>query len=820
MNKELTDMIASRHVGGKANEIVERFVQRLKYDHGKDQYSATPLDCYISFATVVRDILLDQWLQTQPDEYHADSKRVYYLSMEYLIGRSLGNAILNLDIARESVKALTHMGFDLRMIEDLEWDAGLGNGGLGRLAACFLDSMASLKIPAYGYGIRYEYGIFFQHIENGRQIETPDNWLRYGSVWEIPHPEHLFPVHFGGTVRNVVDSHGNHTMEWVPAESVMAMAYDYLIPGYKNGYVNTLRLWSAKSTRDFNLEYFNEGDYVQSVAAKTNSEIISKVLYPNDNKMSGKELRLKQEYFFVCATLQDILRRFGKRVRDLSELPDKAAIQLNDTHPAIAVAELMRILVDIRKLNWENAWEITQHTLAYTNHTILPEALEKWSVDLFERVLPRHLQIIYEINHRFLYDIRLTGKGDDYTLRKLSIIEEEPVKAVRMAHLAFVGAHSLNGVSALHTEILKDKVFSEFHRFFPEKFNNKTNGITPRRWLFLANPDLSALICEVIGKAWMSDLKQLSKLNAHLDDTALLDKLHAVKHANKQEFGRYYHEIRHGKLNPEHIFDFQAKRIHEYKRQLLNALHVIHLINRIHAGDTAGLHPHTFFFAGKAAPGYYMAKLIIRFICAISDYVIRDKKLSEYLQVVFLPNYRVTLAERIMPAAEISQQISTAGTEASGTGNMKFALNGALTVGTLDGANIEIREAVGADNFWLFGMQAHEVQELKRGGYHPYGLMHSNDVLREIFEFIGSDALSPMQPGLFNPITHQLLYQGDEYCIIADLPDYIRVMENVNAAYPDKHRWNRMSLANIANMGSFSSDETIRQYARDIWGVL
>jgi len=740
--------------------------------------------------------------------------------MEYLIGRSLGNAILNLDLERQSLEALKKLGFEMSMLEELEWDAGLGNGGLGRLAACFLDSLANLKIPAYGYGIRYEYGIFFQHIKNGEQTETPDNWLRYGSVWEIPRPERLFPVHFGGRIVDTVNDQGGNHPSWVPSESVMAMAYDYLVPGYHNGYVNTLRLWSAKSTRDFNLQYFNEGDYVQAVADKNSSEMISKVLYPNDNNMAGKELRLRQEYFFVSATLQDVLRRFAKKHKDWSDFPAQAAIQMNDTHPAIAVAELMRLLVDEKRLNWEVAWEITKATLAYTNHTILPEALEKWPVQLLDRVLPRHLQIIYEINHRFLYELRLTRKADDPTLRRMSIIEEEPVKSVRMAHLAIAGSHSLNGVSALHTEILKDKVFNDFYKYFPDMFNNKTNGITPRRWLMLANPNLAELLDDSIGEAWRQDSRNLIKINGLLKDNAFLDDLNRVKRRNKEEFAAYHQDIFQHHLDPDSIFDFQAKRLHEYKRQLLNALHIIHLIHRIKDGDTAGLVPHSFFFAGKAAPGYYMAKLVIRLICAIGAYIDRDKDLSKYLKVVFLHNYRVTLAERIMPAAEVSQQISTAGTEASGTGNMKFAINGALTVGTLDGANIEIRDAVGHANFFLFGMTAGQVKHLMQTGYHPYGIAHGDPTIKRIMEFIGSGELDSFHPGLFQPILNSLLYQGDEYCVIADLADYIRVMEAVNAAYPDRRKWNRMSAANIANMGVFSSDVTIESYAKEIWGVI
>jgi len=818
MNKKFIASLSALHLEGDAAQIVDRFMHHLKYELGKDQYSASPMDCYLSFAMSIRDVLLDRWLVTQPEEYKLEDKRVYYLSLEYLIGRSLGNTILNLDMQKQSLKALSEMGFEMEMLVDLEWDAGLGNGGLGRLAACFLDSLATLRIPAFGYGIRYEYGIFFQHIKNGEQMESPDNWLRYGSVWEVPHPERLYPVHFGGVVREAIDEKGGKFMQWIPKEDVMAMAYDHLIPGYQNGYVNTLRLWSAKSSRDFNLCYFNEGDYVQAVADKNHSEMISKVLYPNDNKMQGKELRLKQEYFFVSATLQDIMRRFAKKHSDLRLLPEKVAIQMNDTHPAIAVAELMRVLVDEKRLGWDVAWEITTKCLAYTNHTILPEALEKWQIQLFEQVLPRHIQIIYEINLRFLDAIRLDTRMDENAIKKLSLIEEEPVRSVRMANLAILGSHSVNGVSALHTDILKREVFKEFHELYPERFNNRTNGITPRRWLMLCNPQLSDLITRAIGPGWRNDLTLLARLNDMSMDTMLLYELEDVKKRNKEDFSKHISDVMHKSLNPDSIFDFQVKRFHEYKRQLLNALGIIHLIMRIRAGEK--LYPQSFFFAGKAAPGYYTAKLIIRFICALGDYISKDKVLSKQLAVVFLPNYRVSLAERIMPAAEVSEQISTAGTEASGTGNMKFALNGALTLGTFDGANIEIREAVGENHFFLFGMNAAEVEELKAGGYHPYNMVQEISDLKAIFDFIESDVLSPLNPGLFRPLVDLLLHQGDQYCLIADLPDYLRARNEVVQAYQNREKWNRMSLHNIANMGGFSSDETIKGYAKEIWGVL
>ena len=809
MKKAMAELLDSTSLEKSSQEIVKRFIHHLKYDQGKDRFTASALDSYISFSSAIKDLLVDNWLRTQPAEYALNRKRVYYLSLEYLIGRSLSNAILNLDLQGKAQKAIRDLGYDLSLLEDLEWDAGLGNGGLGRLAACFLDSMSTLQIPVYGYGIRYEYGIFFQHIKDQQQIETPDNWLRYGSVWEVAHPTRLYPVHFGGKVIAV----DGKQRKWLPEDSVMAMAYDYLVPGYKNDYVNTLRLFSAKSTRDFNLSYFNEGEYIEAVSDKNQSELISKVLYPNDNNMRGKELRLKQEYFFVCATISDIIRRFLKKHDDFSLLPEKAAIQMNDTHPAIAVAELMRVLVDLYHLPWAKAWEITTRTCNYTNHTILPEALEKWPVDMMHKVLPRHLEIIYEINHRFLSSLKL----DPQRLRGLSLIEEEPVKSVRMAHLAIVGSSRVNGVSVLHTQILKDKVFRDFHELAPDKFVAITNGITPRRWLMLCNPALSALIDSAIGKAWRKDLRKLAKLKQMQREKCFLEDLAEVKAKNKRDFAAYCHKTMDLTLNTDAIFDFQAKRMHEYKRQLLNALHIIHLIHEIR--DGRAVYPHCFFFSGKAAPGYAVAKKIISLICALGDYVKKDKKLANTLQVVFLPNYRVSLAEQIMPAAEVSQQISLAGTEASGTGNMKFSLNGALTVGTLDGANIEIRDAVGAENFFLFGMKAEEVDALRQSGYNPYACYKKDSHIRRVLDFLCGPELAGSPAGSFQELADLILLQGDQYFLNADLPDYIRVMKDVQNIYKDTLLWNQMSAANIAGMGIFSSDVTIRNYAEKIWGL-
>ena len=813
MKKVLAELLDSTRLENTTQDIVQRFVYHLKFDRGKDRYSASSIDCYISFATVIKEILLDNWLQTQASEYALQRKRVYYISLEYLIGRSLNNALVNLDVVNEARDALESIGYDLSALSELESDAGLGNGGLGRLAACFLDAMASLKIPVYGYGIRYEYGIFTQHIQSCEQIEAPDNWLRYGSVWEIPYPQRLYPVLFGGTVESALRPDGTLYRKWVTEEGVMAMAYDYLIPGYKNDYVNTLRLFSAKSTRDFNLNYFNEGEYMQAVADKNHSEMISKVLYPNDNNMQGKELRLKQEYFCVSATLSDILRRFLKKTDDFKRLPDFATIQMNDTHPAITVAELMRVLVDNKALPWNTAWNITKQTCNFTNHTILPEALEKWTVELMHKVLPRHLEIIYEINKRFLSSLSV----DSATMARLSIIEEKPVKSVRMANLAIVGSSRVNGVSELHTQILQDRVFKDFYDLEPDKFLAITNGITHRRWLMLCNPRLSTLIDKAIGKAWRKDLLQISGLRDLQNDQTFLEDLAAVKLQNKQDFALYCRRHMQMNLKPESIFDFQAKRMHEYKRQLLNALHIIHLIFEIRDGKN--IHPHSFFFAGKAAPAYKTAKLVISFICHLGEYIERDPKLAELLNLNFLPNYSVTLAQEIMPAAEVSQQISLAGTEASGTGNMKFSLNGALTVGTLDGANIEIREAAGAENFFLFGMKADEVKELKAAGYQPYALAQADPRLSRIIDFISSGELNPMNPKQFEPLVNLLIQGGDEYCLLQDLPDYIRVMEAVEHTYRKPQLWNQMSVANICGMGPFSADEVVKNYARKVWNL-
>jgi glycogen phosphorylase len=788
---------------------------------------------YVSLALAVRDRLIERWSRTQEAYYARDAKRLYYMSLEFLMGRALANSLINLGIDDETAKATRELGYDLEELVDAEWDAGLGNGGLGRLAACLLDSLATLELPAYGYGIRYEYGLFHQRIANGYQVEVPDAWLRYGNPWEIPRPNDFFRVKFYGCVNQYENNHGRLTTEWVSTQDVLALPYDTPVPGYKNGTANTLRLWSAKATDEFDLSYFNRGDYEGAVDAKSRSENITKVLYPNDNIFEGKELRLKQEYFFVSATLQDIIRRYKKRWKMFDEqkgLPvfarfaEKNAIQLNDSHPAVAIPELMRILVDVEELDWDTAWDITCKTFAYTNHTVMPEALERWVVDLFGRVLPRHLQIIHEINHRFLDEVRQRFPGDDERCRRMSIIEEGQEKRVRMANLAIVGSHAVNGVAAMHTEILKMDVFRDFYQIWPQKFSNKTNGISQRRWLKSANPKLSGVITEAIGEGWVTDLFQLAKLAGFASDTAFGERWSAAKRENKLQLmeiieEQYRHRGESITMNPDSLFDCQVKRFHEYKRQLLNALHAITLYNRIKDHPDGDHVPRTIIFGGKAAPGYFMAKLIIKLINAIGNKVNNDPDVGELLRVVFLADYRVSLAERIFPASELSQQISTAGTEASGTSNMKFALNGALIIGTMDGANIEIREEVGDDNIFIFGLTTEEVNELKPH-YDPWRYYQENAELRRAIDQIRDGFFSPEDPGLFRGVFESLLGSNrDNYLLLADYGSYIKCQERVSETYRRPAEWTRKSILNVAHMGKFSTDRTIKEYAEEIWGL-
>jgi len=786
---------------------------------------------YVSLALAVRDRLIENWIHTQESYYAQDAKRVYYLSLEFLMGRTLGNAAVNLGILEACRDSLFDLGYSLEDLRDAEWDAGLGNGGLGRLAACFLDSLATLRMPAYGYGIRYEYGIFHQRIVDGAQVEVPDTWLEYGNPWEIARPNDLFPVKLYGGLRSRVDEQGHYQVDWVDADVVMAMPYDTPIPGYRNGTVNTLRLWAAKASRDFDFRDFNAGDYRGAVENKVNSENISKVLYPNDNNPEGKELRLKQEYFFVSATIQDIIRRYKKhyRLHDqalgkkvFERFAERTAIQLNDTHPALAVPELMRILMDVEGLGWDEAWTLTVATCGYTNHTVMPEALERWPVDLVGRVLPRHLEIIFEINRRFLDDVRRRFPGDDPRYRRMSIIEEGDEKRVRMANLAAVGSHSVNGVAALHTEILKRDLFKDFAELWPAKFNNKTNGITQRRWLLKANPGLADLIRDATGSAWITDLSELKKLTPLAEDAGFREKWREVKRANKRVLAKVI-EAQYTKrglpisVSVDSMFDCQVKRLHEYKRQLLNVLHAVALYQRIREHPEGTFTPRTILFGGKAAPGYFTAKLIIRLINAVGSVVNSDSVVGDRLKVVFLADYRVSLAEKIFPAADLSEQISTAGTEASGTGNMKFALNGALTIGTLDGANVEICEEVGRDNIFIFGMTAEQVRA-RRARYQPWVHLDENPELARVLDAIGGGAFSPSEPGLFRPIVDSLVHH-DEYMLLADYASYVECQERVAKAYRDPALWTKMSILNVANMGKFSTDRTIREYAEEIWGV-
>ncbi|MGO9411050.1 MAG: glycogen/starch/alpha-glucan phosphorylase [Spirochaetia bacterium] len=802
----------------QAAALAEAYLHNRKYALAKDEYSATARDNFNSLALAVRDRLIERWMTTQQSYYQNDSKRVYYLSLEFLMGRTLGNALLNLGLTASAHTALHKLGCRLEDLEGLEHDAGLGNGGLGRLAACLMDSMATLGVPAYGYGLRYEYGIFFQRLRGGRQEETPDNWLRHGNPWEIERPEHLYPVHFYGRVDQKTNEKGQPEFDWVNTETVMAMAYDTPIPGYRNNTVNNLRLWSAKSTREFDLDYFNHGDYERAVADKDKSETITKVLYPNDNVFEGRELRLKQEYFLVSATLQDIVRRYQKGGRHgFAELPTRVAIQLNDTHPSVAILELMRILMDHGGLGWDEAWDITVKTVGYTNHTVLPEALEKWPLDLFSRVLPRHAQILLEVNRRLLEKVSTRWPGDSERLRRMSLIEEGGEKRVLMSHLSIAGSHSVNGVSALHTDILKNGLFADFFELWPERFNNKTNGISQRRWLMLCNPGLAELLDEWIGHGWDTDLEWLRKLAPLAEEESFRRRWRAVKLRNKKELAVVIQRLTGVFVDPGSLFDCQVKRIHEYKRQLLNALHVLHVYLQLRADPGADVVPRTVIFAGKAAPGYAMAKLIIRLILAVAARVNADP--SGKLRVVFLPNYGVSLAERIIPAAELSEQISLAGTEASGTGNMKLSLNGALTIGTLDGANVEIRSEVGAENFFLFGLTASQVAEKKLAGYDPR-LIHASDPrLSRIIELLWNGSLSPDEPDAFKPIARSLLDGGDEYMLLADFDSYVACQEEVASAYKNQEAWTRMSILNVARMGKFSSDRTVREYRDEIWGL-
>lgn len=799
--------------------LEEAFSEHMEFSLVKDRKSVRRLDTYKALALAIRDRLIRKWLRTQHEYERQDVKKIYYFSMEFLMGRLLGNILLSLNFYDECYEILRDLGYRLEEIREVEPDMGLGNGGLGRLAACFLDSMAALELPAVGYGIRYEFGIFRQEIENGYQIEKPDNWLRFGNPWEIVRPEHMYRVRFNGRVESEVDDNGRMWYSWVDTDDVYALAYDIPIPGYGNNTVNNLRLWQAKATNEFDFHYFNSGDYLSAVESKNNSENISRVLYPNDNFHLGKILRLKQEYFFVSASLQDIIRGYKNLHETLDQLPDKVAIQLNDTHPAIGIPELMRILMDEEGLEWEESWELTRKTFAFTNHTVLPEALEKWSTPILGKLLPRHLQIVYEINRRFIESAKKTFTVDAAKLSKMSIMEKDHEERVRMANLAIVGSHTVNGVSELHTKILKKEIFKEFADMTPDKFQNKTNGITPRRWLREANPMLSNVISDKIGKAWIKNLYLIKEIEKYVDDSSFQELWRKAKEVRKHILIKYvkkYHDI---SLDPSAMFDVQVKRIHEYKRQLLNVLHVITLYNRIRENPDGEHIPRVILFGGKAAPGYHMAKRIIKLINSVGEHINNDPEINGLLKVLFLPNYSVSLAEKIIPASDLSEQISTAGFEASGTGNMKFTLNGALTIGTMDGANIEILEEVGEENIFIFGLNADEIKKKKQEGYNPEYFYYTNPELKKVMDMIKDDFFNPDEKGIFQPIFDNLVQHGDRFFCLADYESYVETQQKVSKLYDDQDEWTRKSILNTARVGRFSSDNTIQQYADDIWNV-
>ncbi len=785
---------------------------------GRFSEAATRNDLYIALALVARRHVMHRWVATSETYFKKASRTVCYLSAEFLLGPHLGNTLLNLGLQEEARQAMSELGHDLDEILAQEEEPGLGNGGLGRLAACYMDSLATLQIPAIGYGIRYEFGIFDQLVHDGWQVEKTDKWLALGNPWEIPRPEITANVGFGGRTEAGTDERGRYCVRWVPERVVRGVAYDTPIPGYRNGTANLLRLWKAEAVESFDFEAFNLGDYWGAVDQKVDSENITKVLYPNDERVRGKQLRLEQQHFFVSCALQDMIRIYRQRGSDLSRLHEKYAVQLNDTHPALGVAELMRLLVDVHGMGWEDAWEVTRHTFAYTNHTLLPEALEKWVVAMFGLALPRHLEIVYEINRRFLDEVRERYPGDGRRAARLSLIDETGGRSVRMAHLASVGSQRINGVAALHTELLKADVLRDFHELWPEKFVNVTNGVTPRRFLVLANPRLAALVTGAIGDAWPKDLEQLRRLEPLAEDAAFRARWREVKRANKADLAAVV-EARAGVgCDPDSLFDVQVKRIHEYKRQHLNVLHVIALWQRLRREPKAAVPPRTVLFGGKAAPGYRMAKLMIKLVHSVAEVVNADPMTRGRLRVAFVPDYNVKNCMPIFPAAELSEQISTAGKEASGTGNMKFAMNGALTIGTLDGANVEIREAVGPENFFLFGLTVEEIHRLRAEGYRPHELYANDPVLRDVIDALAGGTFSHGDVSLFRPIVDSLLGH-DPWLLLADFRSYVECQAEVERAYLDPERWTRMSILNTARMGRFSSDRSIAEYCREIWHV-
>ncbi len=805
--------------GSGPEDLFDGMTGHLFFSLGKLAPTATRHDLYVALSYAVRDRLMTRYLAGLEALRAAPTRVVAYLSAEFLIGPQLGNNLLMLGIEEAASQALKRFGIDdLHQILDVEEEPGLGNGGLGRLAACFLESLSSLEIPASGYGIRYEFGIFDQLIRDGWQVEVTDKWLKAGWPWELPQPDQACFVGFGGRTETYRDSNGVQRSRWIPAEHAIGIPHDVPVLGYRVNTCNRLRLWRADATESFDFYAFNIGDYYGAVEEKVGSETLSKVLYPNDGTDEGRRLRLKQQHFFVSCSLQDMLRSLEGRGLPIEEFPDHWAVQLNDTHPSIAVAELMRLLIDEKQLPWDTAWDITSRSLSYTNHTLLPEALEKWGLDLFGSLLPRHLELIFEINRRFLQQVRLRYPGDEGVLRRMSIIDEDGGKAVRMANLATVASHHVNGVAALHSQLVTTDLFPDFATFWPEKFTNVTNGVTPRRWMALSNPQLSDLLNEAIGEGWVRDLSQLKRLEGLVDDSAFLERWDATKLAVKTQLSHYIHRHNGVLVDPDSLFDVQVKRIHEYKRQHLNALQVVAQYLRIKHGDGDHLPPRTVIFGGKAAPGYYMAKLIIRFINGIAETINSDPEMEGRLRVIFLADYNVKLGERVYPASDLSEQISTAGMEASGTGNMKFAMNGALTIGTLDGANVEIREQVGEDNFFLFGKTTSEIAELRSGGYRPWELIGSMPELAEVLRLVEQGHFSNGDGELFRPLLQNLTGR-DPYFVLADFDDYLGAQQSVGEAWADRSRWNRMALLNTARSGFFSSDRSIQDYADKIWQV-
>jgi glycogen phosphorylase len=794
------------------------FLDDLFYVQGKFPALATKNDYYMALAFAVRDRMLQRWISTAAMYTKHASRTVAYLSAEFLMGPHLGNNLINLGIFERVKQCMTELGLTFEELLQQEEEPGLGNGGLGRLAACFIDSLATLEVPAVGYGIRYEFGIFHQEIVDGWQVEKTDKWLRFGNPWELVRPEWAVEVKFGGASEQYLDEHNRLRVRWVPHKTVIGVPYDTPILGYHTNTANTLRLWRSEAPESFDFAIFNSGDYYGAVNQKVASENLSKVLYPNDEQLRGKELRLEQQYFFVSCSLQDMLRILRTQKLPVEKFHEKFAVQLNDTHPAIAIAELMRLLVDDAVLPWAEAWKVTSRTFAYTNHTLLPEALERWPLEMFGSVLPRHLQIIYEINSHFLDEVRIRYFGDEARIARMSLIDEGGARYVRMAHLACVGSHAINGVAELHTELLKRDVLKDFYELWPQKFSNKTNGVTPRRWMVLSNPKLSDLISEHIGAGWVKDLAQLKALEPLAESAEFRARWREIKQHNKQGFAALALQRTGIVLDPKSMFDVLVKRIHEYKRQHLQVLHIVSLYHGIKSNPTLEVQPRTFIFGGKAAPGYQLAKLMIKLVTAVGDIVNRDPDVRDRLKVVFLPNFNVTNGQRLYPAADLSEQISTAGKEASGTGNMKFSMNGALTIGTLDGANIEIREEVGAENFFLFGLSAPEVYALRTQGYRPMDYYNADQGLRDVIDLVRSGFFSRGDTELFRPLVDGLLYH-DPYLLLADFRSYVDCQAKVSEAHRDTERWTRMSILNTARSGKFSSDRTIREYCADIWNV-